>query len=66
MNDYWERYCAWRDAQVCVGCNAKCPVGPSAVQWATEYLCMPCWQQGVRALPKTMFDGYTGTVYEVR
>ena len=64
MSNYMDRYHAWKDAQVCLGCQRKsCTMEPGEEKWMTEYLCTPCFNRGVRGMPKTMFDGYSGTVY---
>lgn len=66
-SDYMKRYHEWRDKQVCLGCNAKSgsDVGYKSAdrkQWMTEYLCIPCWESGVRGEPREIFDGYSGTI----
>lgn len=67
-DDYLKRYHEWADKQICLGCGAKSgsDVGYKSAngkQWMTEYLCMPCWQSNVRAMPAEMFNGETGTTY---
>lgn len=62
---YMENYLAWKETQVCIGCGRKCCAmeQPGEEKWMTEYLCTPCFNRGVRGLPKTMFDGESGTVF---
>lgn len=62
---YLDAYHAWKDKQVCIGCGRKsCTMEPGEEKWITEYLCTPCWEDGVRGKPQTMFDGYSGTVID--
>jgi len=67
MSDYMDRYRAWKDTQVCIGCKRKCgSMEPGEESWVTEYLCTPCWLGGTRGEPAIMFDGYSGATYATR
>jgi hypothetical protein len=68
VNDYMKRYREWRDSQKCIGCGLKsgehiAGYKPDEKCWVHEYLCEPCWDNGVRGVPEIMFDGESGSTY---
>ena len=60
LDNEWSRYLAWRDAQVCSGCEA--PFGTKDA-WITETLCCDCGHKGVRGKSRADYQAETGNRY---